>query len=147
MHRGISLLQCLYPTSTHSNDKPVLARAPSSRIKLAQAPLFTLLPDVTVRRYFFYLHGPRLNRVCPARWVKPCYICKQQVKNGIDNIRHRPWHWLCARCSAFLFEAVGPVRATTIYFPLARGASVFFFFFSASYAAIIFYWESPKLGR
>ena len=43
-----------------------------------------------------------------------------------------------------IFEAVGPVRATTIYFPLARGASVFFFFFfffffvSASYAAIIF---------
>ena len=36
---------------------------------------------------------------------------------------------------AFL-EALGPVRATTIYFPLAQGASVFFF--SASYAAIIF---------
>ena len=30
MNRGISLLQCLNPTSTHSNDKPVLARAPSS---------------------------------------------------------------------------------------------------------------------
>ena len=30
MHRGISLLQCLYHTSTHSNDKTVLARAPSS---------------------------------------------------------------------------------------------------------------------
>ena len=27
---GLSLLHCLYPTSTHSNDKPVLARAPSS---------------------------------------------------------------------------------------------------------------------
>ena len=27
-HRGLSLLQCLYPTSTHSNDTPVLARAP-----------------------------------------------------------------------------------------------------------------------
>ena len=32
MHRGISLLQCLYHTYTHSNDKPVLARAPSSKI-------------------------------------------------------------------------------------------------------------------
>ena len=41
----------------------------------------------------------------------------------------RPWHWLCARWLACLFEAVGPVRATTIYIPLARGASVFFFFF------------------
>ena len=30
MHRGISLLQCLYHTSTHSNDKTVLARAPGS---------------------------------------------------------------------------------------------------------------------
>ena len=44
--------------------------------------------------------------------------------------------------AACLFEAVGPVRATTIYFPLAQGASEFFFFFflvlSASYAAIIF---------
>ena len=27
-YRGLSLLHCLYPTSTHSNDKPVLARAP-----------------------------------------------------------------------------------------------------------------------
>ena len=27
---GLSLLHCFYPTSTHSNDKPVLARAPSS---------------------------------------------------------------------------------------------------------------------
>ena len=44
--------------------------------------------------------------------------------------------YICARWAACLFEAVGPVRATTIYFPLARGASVFFF--SASYAAIIF---------
>ena len=30
--------------------------------------------------------------------------------------------------AACLFEAVGPVRATTIDFPLARGASGFFFF-------------------
>ena len=46
----------------------------------------------------------------------------------------RPWHWLCSRWLACLFEAVGPVRATKIDFPLAR----VFFFFSVSYAAIIF---------
>ena len=58
----------------------------------------------------------------------------------VDTCGCRPWHWLCARWPACLFEAVGPVRATTIYFPLARGASgffFFFFFFSPSYAAII----------
>ena len=35
-HRGLSLVQCLYPTSTHSNDKLVLARAPSSIYNGAQ---------------------------------------------------------------------------------------------------------------
>ena len=35
-HRGLSLVQCLYPTYTHSNDKPVLARAPSSIYNGAQ---------------------------------------------------------------------------------------------------------------
>ena len=34
---------------------------------------------------------------------------------------------ICARWLACLFEAVRPVRATTIYFPLARGASGVFF--------------------
>ena len=35
---------------------------------------------------------------------------------------------MCPLARACLFEAVGPVRATTIYFPLAQGASGFFFF-------------------
>ena len=42
-------------------------------------------------------------------------------------LARRPWHWLCASWPACLFEAVGPVRDTTIYFPLARGASGFIF--------------------
>ena len=56
-------------------------------------------------------------------WV---ITCRMRIDNVIieDWFRseYRPWHWLCACWSACLFEAVGPVRATTIYFPLARGA-------------------------
>ena len=52
---------------------------------------------------------------------------KMSAHGGSTVAKLRPWHWLCARCYACLFEAVGPVRATTIYFPLARGASGFFF--------------------
>ena len=37
----------------------------------------------------------------------------------------RARHWLCARWPACIFKVVGPVRATTINFMLARGASGF----------------------
>ena len=59
---------------------------------------------------------------------------------SITKMPHQALTLAMCPLAACLFEAVGPVRATTIYFPLARGASgfFFFFFFSASYAAIIF---------
>ena len=50
------------------------------------------------------------------------------IRSSEVDMLCRPWHWLCARWLACLFETVGPVRATTIYFPLDRGASVVFFF-------------------
>ena len=57
--------------------------------------------------------------------------CLFSTSQSICHVRltlliFRPWHWLCACWPGCLFEAVGPVRATTIYFPLAQGASVFF---------------------
>ena len=65
---------------------------------------------------------------------------------------HRRQALTLAMCplAACLFEAVGPVRATTIDFPLARGASGFFFFFFFFLCFVCrhyFYWESAKLGR
>ena len=78
-----------------------------------------------------------------SEWTSlPGSDVKSALSGPTDWILHRPWHWLCACWPACLFEAVGPVRATTIYFPLARWASfcfvLFLVFFSASYAAIIF---------
>ena len=88
---------------------------------------------VRIRMYAMYniiLYVYRYTEVQKYSWIhegkQSCtYI---SAAFALANL-NRPWHWLCAHWSACLFEAVGPVRATTIYFPLApRGASVFFFF-------------------
>ena len=59
---GLSLLHCLYPTSTHSNDKPVLARAPSSLTKskveaLLDAPATTNVAELLAFLGFVQYYG------------------------------------------------------------------------------------------
>ena len=88
---GLSLLHCLYPTSTHSNDKPVLARAPSSihkdsektRIKIGVRQGDTIPPKLfmaTMESILIWHHlFRRLN------WENKC----MKIDEGFLNIlRH-----------------------------------------------------------